>query len=90
MKCKICGSYAINHHHHGRDGTGPDLCDADFWRVKAEAKDARIAELENGFERFVSSVKHGDFSNGKWNSTEFQAAKKTLTSSQITSLQSKL
>lgn len=34
MACKQCGSQAINHHCHGRDGTRPDLCDVCFWRVK--------------------------------------------------------
>ena len=27
MQCKKCGSYAVNHHLHGRDGTEPELCD---------------------------------------------------------------
>lgn len=34
-KCKICGSAAINHHLHGRDGSDPDLCDVCFWRNRA-------------------------------------------------------
>jgi hypothetical protein len=34
MSCKNCGSYAINHHLHGRDGTSPDLCDVCYWRQK--------------------------------------------------------
>ena len=29
--CK-CGSYAINHHLHGRDGSHPELCDVCYWR----------------------------------------------------------
>ena len=35
-KCKICGSYAINHNMHGRDGSDVDLCDVCFWRKRAE------------------------------------------------------
>lgn len=35
-KCKICGSYAINHHLHGRDGSDDDLCDVCFWRKRAK------------------------------------------------------
>jgi len=35
MKCKICGSMAINHHLHARDGSDPDLCDVCFWRNRA-------------------------------------------------------
>jgi hypothetical protein len=38
MTCKRCGSFAINHHCHGRDGTDKDLCDVCFWRKRAEAE----------------------------------------------------
>lgn len=34
MKCKKCGSYAINHHLHGRDGTDRDLCDVCYWKKR--------------------------------------------------------
>lgn len=45
FNCKICGSYAINHHNHGRDGSDPDLCDVCFWETRAKelAEQARIA-----------------------------------------------
>lgn len=33
--CSKCGSYAINHHLHGRDGSDPDLCDVCYWRGRA-------------------------------------------------------
>ena len=33
--CKRCGSYAINHTCHGRDGSDPDLCDVCYWRKRA-------------------------------------------------------
>lgn len=33
-QCK-CGSWAINHHLHGRDGTDDDLCDVCYWRKRA-------------------------------------------------------
>lgn len=36
MKCARCGSYAINHGHHGRDGSDSDLCDVCYWRERAE------------------------------------------------------
>lgn len=39
--CKRCGSYAINHHCHGRDGSDDDLCDVCYWRSRAEAKVAK-------------------------------------------------
>lgn len=32
--CSECGSYAINHHCHGRDGSEPDLCDVCYWRKR--------------------------------------------------------
>ena len=34
-KCKECGSYAINHCSHGRDGSDVDLCDVCYWRKRA-------------------------------------------------------
>ena len=50
MRCIKCGSYAINHHLHGRDGSRPDLCDVCFWRDKLEsnleAANERIRRLE--------------------------------------------
>ncbi len=36
MSCKRCGSFAINHKDHGRDGSDRDLCDVCFWRKRAE------------------------------------------------------
>lgn len=33
--CRICGSFAINHKLHGRDGSDPDLCDVCYWRTRA-------------------------------------------------------
>lgn len=38
MKCKMCGSHAINPHMHHRDGSDLDLCDVCYWRVRAQAK----------------------------------------------------
>lgn len=35
-KCKQCGSFAINHNCHGRDGSEPQLCDVCYWRNKAD------------------------------------------------------
>ena len=37
MKQCECGSYAINHHCHGRDGSDPELCDVCYWRKRAGA-----------------------------------------------------
>lgn len=33
-KCNACGSHAINHHLHGRDGNDLDLCDVCYWRKR--------------------------------------------------------
>ena len=35
MSCRRCGSYAINHKAHGRDGSDADLCDVCYWRKRA-------------------------------------------------------
>ena len=37
-KCKKCGSHAINHNLHGRDGSDADLCDVCYWRKRAVDK----------------------------------------------------
>lgn len=37
MQCTRCGSYAINHNLHGRDGSDVDLCDVCYWRKRAES-----------------------------------------------------
>lgn len=44
MRCK-CGSYAVNHQSHGRDGSDSDLCDVCYWRKRSYAgwKEAAIA-----------------------------------------------
>ncbi len=55
MKC-TCGSYAINHHLHGRDGTRGGLCDVCFWREKASQRDALLAALE-GLVQFADETK---------------------------------
>lgn len=46
MTCKRCGSYAINHHTNGRDGSRPDRCDVCYWRDVAEERAERIKRLE--------------------------------------------
>ena len=35
-QCIRCGSWAINHHAHDRDGSDGDLCDVCYWRKRAE------------------------------------------------------
>lgn len=42
-RCKICGSYAINEHSHGRElGKDLDLCDVCYWRNIAETYKMQI------------------------------------------------
>jgi ribosome-binding protein aMBF1 (putative translation factor) len=38
MKCKICGSSAINPHMHQRGSSDLDLCDVCYWRVRAQGE----------------------------------------------------
>lgn len=46
-RCSRCGSYAINHHLHGRNGSRRDLCDVCYWRDIAETfADDRIELLQ--------------------------------------------
>lgn len=51
-KCTECGSYAINHHCHGRDGSDQELCDVCYWRVRA----TDYATLEAECERLRAQV----------------------------------
>ena len=41
--CSECGSFAINHQCHGRDGADGHLCDVCYWRKRAEVKQANAA-----------------------------------------------
>ena len=46
-QCDRCGSYAINHHCHGRDGSDGDLCDVCYWRKRAERQPLTDGQLFN-------------------------------------------
>ena len=46
-KCIECGSYAINHHCHGRDGSDPELCDVCYWRKRADEHASLEAERDS-------------------------------------------
>ncbi len=46
-KCTRCGSYAINHHCHGRDGSNGDLCDVCYWRKRAENNVSLVKKLRH-------------------------------------------
>ena len=45
-KCKICGSYAINPHSHGRKPrVDVDLCDVCYWRTRAEVSKVALEKI---------------------------------------------
>lgn len=44
--CSECGSFAINHHCHGRDGSDGHLCDVCYWRTRAERTQTELAAPE--------------------------------------------
>jgi hypothetical protein len=53
MQC-ICGSYAINHHLHGRlAGKYEDLCDVCYWRTSHDALQSLNAELLEALDNVV-------------------------------------
>lgn len=72
MKCKRCHSYAINHHCHGRDGSGEDLCDVCYWRNIAETRLQKITYLESSLRRIANQDYRGN------RSTESQIAAEAL------------
>ena len=47
MQCTTCGSYAINHSSHGRDGSDGDKCDVCYWRSRAERYAELLTEIGN-------------------------------------------
>ena len=49
MQCK-CGSYAINNHLHGRDGSNPELCDVCYWRDRADKYSSALLRAANDFD----------------------------------------
>lgn len=72
-KCKGCGSFAINHHCHGRDGSEPDLCDVCYWRNKVDVLQRRLAGVVSLAEHLAEC--------GGWDVkayAEYLAAKKEL------------
>lgn len=62
-QCK-CGSYAINHNCHDRDGSDGDLCDVCYWKkIANEYKQQAdsLNEKNNRYTKFFESCK--DFIN---------------------------
>ena len=56
MACNICGSWAINHGHHGRDGSDPTLCDVCYWRQRCEQCTASNAAKDDEIDRLRAEV----------------------------------
>lgn len=51
MRCKRCGSYAINPHCHGREeDIDLDLCDVCYWRKRAEQAIQKLADQDTRWE----------------------------------------
>ena len=54
MQC-LCGSYAINHHLHGRlAGKYEDMCDVCYWRISHKALQYLNAELLEALENMAN------------------------------------
>lgn len=49
-KCIRCGSFAINHDYHGRNGSDPELCDVCYWRKRAEQLQEVVDEIPGEFD----------------------------------------
>lgn len=59
MQC-LCGSYAINHHLHGRlAGKYEDMCDVCYWRISHKALQYLNAELLKALDLMVSTHEDG-------------------------------
>lgn len=52
MQCE-CGSHAINHNCHGRDGSDPDLCDVCYWRKRAGVAVTELKSLSAAYVRLM-------------------------------------
>lgn len=70
-KCKNCGSYAINHHAHGRDGSDGHLCDVCYWRRRAEQHVAR----EPLTDEQIMDISRAEFIDARWPSTPIAVAR---------------
>lgn len=57
MRCRQCGSYAINDHLHGREkGVDLDYCDVCYWRFRAEQGQAEIERKDKLIEQVRSAL----------------------------------
>jgi hypothetical protein len=51
-QCK-CGSYAINHNCHDRDGSDGDLCDVCYWKKRANEYKQQADSLKEKNNRYT-------------------------------------
>ena len=63
--CRVCGSYAINEHLHGRiPGAKPDLCDVCYWREVA--LEARVSRTKGNNKNHIMTQKIKYQITGDW------------------------
>ena len=56
-RCKVCGSYAINPHLHGRKASEDlDLCDVCYWRKRVDGLVEALEEFRELWERVHPGV----------------------------------
>jgi hypothetical protein len=62
MKCR-CGSYGINPHLHGRDGSRNDLCDVCYWRNKANTAIEENQKIRDISPKILEVIESGSCSS---------------------------
>ena len=63
-RCRVCSSFAINHHAHGRDGSDADLCDVCYWHARADIEMRRVAAERERWESKAREMATNYRSNG--------------------------
>lgn len=81
MQCATCGSYAINHHLHGRDGSDGDKCDVCYWRSRAE-RYAAVPELLKAASAALHYMRLHKYADQTW-ADDLEAAIASVVSSNI-------
>ena len=74
-KCKECGSFAINHHLHGREGSDGDLCDVCYWRKRAQAPAAELGDAKDAARyRWLRNNTGGEWAICEWSGRDEDGA----------------